>query len=204
MEQKKILLIDDSDHSIQKLSLIIKNLTNLEIEIPHSHQSAIELFKENDYEFVLIEHNCKNSNEFMNIALELKPKQKMILLSDSINCPIDCNSCLSMFKFVRLIKPVSPEDIKKYLLLDDEDSFSCPNKYRFDNINTLEKLFEFIHLDENIYYTSKKLYDDKIIIESNLSSAIRFNELVKIEDLINKRYFDVKVLEDNSVEIKPI
>lgn len=204
MVQKKTLLIDDSEHSIQKSSLLIKNLTNLKVETPSSHNSAIDLFKANDYEFVIIEHNSKNSNEFMNIALELKPKQKIILLSDSINCPIDCNSCLSMFKFVRLIKPISAEDIKKYLLLDDEDSFSCPNKYRFDNINTLEKLFEFIHLDENIYYTSKKIYDDKIIIESKLSSAIRFNELVKIEDLVNKKYFDVKVLEDNSVEIKPI
>lgn len=104
---KKILIIDDSFHSTQKLSILIENLTSFEVVSLDDIDMATEYFKKNEYEFVIIEHNCKNSNNFMNIALELKPKQKMILLSDSINCPVDCDTCLSLFKFVRLLKPIT-------------------------------------------------------------------------------------------------
>ncbi len=201
---KKILIIDDSLHSVQRVSILVHNLTNFKTQTPKSIDSAIELFKTNEYEFVIIEHNCKNSNEFMNFALELKPRQKMILLSDSINCPVDCDTCLSLYKFVRLLKPITPEEVLKYITLEDEGSFFCPNKYRFDSIDNLEKLFEFIHLDENIYFINKELYDDKIIIKSKFSNSIRFNELAKIQDLINKKYFSLKVLSNNSLEIRAI
>lgn len=200
---KKILIIDDSFHSTQKLSILIENLTPFEVVSLDDIEMATEYFKTNEYEFVIIEHNCKNSNNFMNIALELKPKQKMILLSDSINCPVDCDTCLSLFKFVRLLKPITSEEVLKYINFDEE-SFSCPNKYRFDSIDSLDKLFEFIYLDENIYYTNKVLHEDKIIVNGKLSNSVRFDELIKIEDLVNKKYFNLNVLEDNSLEIKTL
>lgn len=201
MDIQKVLILDDAKVSIERLTLLITNVTSFEIDTSSDTQTAKKLFDNNSYEFIILEHNCKNSDEFMNHALSLKPKQKMILLSDSINCPVDCDTCSDKFKFVRLLKPITMDNVVKYIVDGDDKSFTCPNKYRFDDIDTLEKLYDFIYLDENYFFTNKELIDDTLYIKTKLSGTIRFDELVRIQNQINKKYFKVIITEDNSIVI---
>jgi len=198
---KNILIIDESLKAIERLTMLLTHLTSYSYDVVYDYKSAIEAFKNNSYNYIVIEHNCKNSNEFMEYALTTKKEQKIILLSDSLNCPIDCNTCLTHYRFVRILKPASPDDILKYIT-DNDKEFTCPNKYRFENIDTLEKLYEFINLDENYFFTIKELKDNTLYIKSKLEGTLRFDELIKIEDLVNKKYFNVVVCHDNSIEIK--
>ena len=153
MHLKKVLIIDESERSKDRLNVLINNITDYQVDIPKNPDDAKKLFDSNFYCFVIIEHNCKIANDFMSFVLEHNPKQKMILLSDSLNCPIDCDTCTSNFNFVRLLKPITIENITQFLVNGSDDDFICPNKYRFDNIDSLEKLYEFIYLDENYFYT---------------------------------------------------
>lgn len=204
MNLKKILIIDDAEVSKERLILLITNVTNYKIDTSSDIKTAKELFDNNTYEFIILEHNCKNSDEFMNHVLNLYPKQKMILLSDSINCPVDCHICIDKFKFVRLLKPVTMDDVVKYLKNDNYENFLCPNQYRFDNIDTLEKLYDFVYLDENYYFTEKELIDDSLYIKTKLTGTLRFDELVKVENLVNKKYFKVMIREDNTIVISKL
>jgi len=204
MNSKKILLIDDSEKSKERLLLLLNNTTDFKCDIPNKQESAKSLFENNSYEFVIIEHASKDASSFMDFALDLKPKQKMILLSDSLNCPIDCDTCLTKFNFVRLLKPISIKSIMKYLVNIDDNDFNCLNKYRFDNVDTLEKLYEFIYLDENYFFTHKELIDDTLYIKTKLKSTLRFDELIRIENYINKEYFDFNLIEDNTISITKV
>lgn len=204
MNSEKILVLDNSEKSKEKLLLLIDNISDFKVDVPSSFDEAKELFSNNEYKFVIIEHNCKKSNEFMTFALEKLPMQKMILLSDSLNCPIDCDTCVSKFRFVRLLKPISTASIFKYLVNFKDDDFICPNKYKFDNIDTIDKLYEFIYLEENYFFTQKEIKDDVLFIKTRLKGTLRFDELVKIEDYVNKKYFNLKVTEDNTILITKI
>ncbi|WP_419763534.1 MAG: hypothetical protein ACNI28_06890 [Arcobacter sp.] len=201
MNSKKVLILDESKISKERLVLLATSITNFEIDTPVDVKSAKELFDNHTYAFIILEHNCKISDEFMTYVLSLNPKQKMILLSDSINCPVDCDTCVDTFKFIRLLKPISIDNIVKYLLNGDNENFICPNKYRFDNIDSLEKLYDFVYLDENFYFTQKELKDDTLYIRTKLSGTLRFEELAKIEDNVNKKYFNLTFTEDNDIAI---
>ena len=200
MQDKKVLIIEESEVAKERLILLINNITNLKVDTPKNINNAKELFDKNSYEFIIIEHNCKQSDEFMDYVLRINSKQKMILLSDSLNCPVDCDTCSKKFNFVRLIKPITMDNVVKYLVKKDEN-FICPNKYKFDNVDTLEKLFEFVYLDENYFFTEKELKDNCLYIKTKLTGTLRFDELIKIEDLVNKKYFQLSVMEDNTIVI---
>jgi len=201
MNSKKVLILDESKISKDRLVFLTASITNFEIDTPSDVESAKELFDNHTYEFIVLEHNCKISNEFMTYVLSLNSKQKMILLSDSINCPVDCDTCVDTFKFVRLLKPISIDNIEKYLLNGDDENFICPNKYRFDNIDSIEKLYDFIYLDENCFFTEKEIKDDVLYIKTKVSGPLRFDELTKIEDNVNEKYFNLTFTEDNNIAI---
>lgn len=194
---KKILIYDTCTQTIESLKLLFNEFKLYEAEIVTNFQEIADRYTNNMYEFIIIEHNCKNSNELINFICSNNPSQKVILLSDSINCPIDCNSCLSTFKFVRLLKPIDFKTIVHYLNL--ENHFLCPNKHRFDSINTIEQLYDFINLTNNRYYTNKERKGNKLIVSSEMNNTISVEELTKIEDNINKKYFKFEVLENTII-----
>lgn len=191
--KKNILIVDDSQKTINLLNLLLEEYTDFNTIVEKDYQKIINSYTNDKYEFIIIEHNCHKANELVNFVCTTNPQQKVILLSDSINCPIDCNTCLASLKFVRLLKPIDPKSILFYI--ESNNEFSCPNKHRFDKIDTIEKLYDFINLSENIFFTQKVIEDDKLIISSKLQSALDFNEMEKIKSNINENYFDVNVLD---------
>lgn len=194
---KKILIYDNCTQTIESLRLLFNEFKLYEAEIITNFQEIADKYTNNMYEFIIIEHNCKNSNELINFICLNNPSQKVILLSDSINCPVDCNTCLSTFNFIRLLKPIDFKTIFYYLNL--EKDLSCPNKYRFDSIKTLEQLYDFINLSNNRYYTNKEIKENRLIISSDSNNTIVVEELTKIEDNINKKYFKFDVLENTII-----
>ncbi len=196
---KKILIIDESKSCIEKLTILFEEHTSFATNVTSNYDEAIAFFDKNTYENIIIDHNCKTANPFMDYILEKKPEQKVILLSDTLDCPLSCEDCLHSFKFVRLLKPINFKEILKFV--SAEYIFECPNKFRFEKVDTLEKLFDFIHLDNNFFYKEKELIEDKILIKPISSESINFGELSKIEAFISLEYFTFKVQEDFMVEV---
>ncbi|WP_320034202.1 hypothetical protein [Halarcobacter sp.] len=201
MNNNKILLVDTENNTIEKISLLINEFTEFELVVNDNYIELIEEYSANKYKYIIIEHNCENSNKFINHIFTVNPSQKVILISDSINCPIDCDTCLSTLKFVRLLKPVDLKAVLDYINLSNE--FICPNRFRFDSIDTVDKFFDFINLESNIYFTKKEIIENQLIITAkDPDDKLRIDELEKIKENINLKYFEYEFKENNSLAIK--
>ena len=195
---KNILIIDKSHKTIELLDLIVSMFTNYKTIVEINKNNVLNLLENSTFEYIIIDHIIDFSDEIITYILDKNPKQKVILLSDNIKCPLSCNDCSHLFRFVRLLKPVEPTAILNYL--NDSVNFLCPNKDKFNSINTLEKLYEFVNLEENIFYKIKELVDDKMIIKSSIGN-ININELSKMEKSINDSFFKMEVNGNNDIEI---
>lgn len=190
---KKILILDQDTNNIEKLEFLIKQYTSFDLDIVNSCKNISASYKENEYEFIIIEHSLEFSNELMNHICTINPQQKFILISNSINCPISCENCLPKLRFVRLLKPIKNyKEILAYL--NNTNEFQCPNRYLFDSIDSLEKLIRFINLEGNRFFNQKEIVEDQLIISSNTDGNILYSEFRKINENINEKYFDINFL----------
>ncbi len=199
---KKILIVDTSENCTELLKLLLENFSKYTPEIQSDYNTIISKYKNDKYEFIIFDHSCKISNNLIEHILSNNPTQKCILLSDSINCPVDCDTCKDSFKFIRLLKPIDAKSVLQYI--EAKNQFACPNTNVFDSIDTLEKLFMFLNVENNTYLTKKELLKDKILISSSFGRSLRIDEMDKIEDNISKKYFKMNVLANNNIEIRKL
>lgn len=197
---KKILIVDKSQDNIELLELLLSEYAHYTVEVESDYDKIVNSYSNDKYEYIIFDHRCEIADDLMNYILTNNPSQKCILLSDSINCPVSCDNCLNSFKFVRLLKPLNPKDILFYI--DRENEFICPNRYKFESIDTLEKLFLFLNLENNVFYREKNLFEDKIEIVANDITNIKIDELESLEDNTNPKFFKFEMLSNNNIEIK--
>lgn len=197
INNKNILLMDDSERTIQYLKILIDDYTNFKLTVELNYNKIIDAYTDDKYEYIIIEHTCKNSDELINYICTNNAKQKIILLSDSINCPIECASCMDSLRFVRLLKPINFKLILEYL--NPLNEFQCENQFRFDSIDTIERLFDFINLEENSYYTKKHITGEKLVISSTSYQTIKIKEFEAIKNNINDKYFNYNILENSII-----
>lgn len=195
---KNILIIDQSHKTIELLDLIVSKYTNYNPINEVNKDNVFKLLSNTIFEYIIIDHIIEYSDEIIAYILDKTPKQKVILLSDHIKCPLPCEDCSYLFNFVRLIKPVEPKSLLNYL--NNSTNFLCPNKDKFKSINTLDKLYQFINLEDNIFYKTKEFIDNKMIIKSSIGN-ININELSKIENLINDSFFQIEINKNNDIEV---
>ena len=176
-----ILIIDHSFRTVSLLNLIVTEFTNYQTTIETKKSKIITLLDNLIYEYIIIDHIIEHSDEIIAYILNKNPKQKVILLSDHIKCPISCEDCFSLFQFIRLIKPVNPRTILNYL--NNSNDFLWPNKNKLKSINTVDALFDFINLEDNSFYKNKELINNKIILKS-INGNMNINEIFKIENLV--------------------
>ncbi|MDD2896515.1 MAG: hypothetical protein PHG81_10930 [Aliarcobacter sp.] len=193
-----ILIIDQSHKTVSLLNLIVTEFTNYQTTVETKKDHIIKLIDNTIFEYIVIDHIIEYSDEIIAYILNKNPKQKVILLSDHIKCPVSCEDCFNLFQFVRIIKPVKPRTILNYL--NNSSDFVCPNKDKLKSINTIDKLYDFINLEDNSFYKNKELIDNKILIKSTTRN-MNIHEISKIEKLINESFFKMEVNENNEIEI---
>ena len=110
-----ILIIDQSHKTVSLLNLIVTEFTNYQTTVETKKSNIINLLDTIIFEYIVIDHIIEHSDEIIAYILNKNPKQKVILLSDHIKCPVSCEDCFNLFQFVRIIKPVKPRTILNYL-----------------------------------------------------------------------------------------
>lgn len=195
---KNILIIDQSNKTVELLNLIVTMFTDYKTFVEINKNNILNLLENGTFEYIIIDHIIEFSDEIITFILKKHPKQKVILLSDNIKCPLSCEDCSFLFQFVRLIKPSETSILLNYL--NPSTNFLCPNKDKFSSINTIQKLYEFINLEENSFYKKKDLVDNKLIVKSSIGN-INISELSRIEKLINESFFSININENNDIEI---
>ena len=200
MSKPKILLIDEMTNKTNIFLSVLDNLSQFTIHSSIQFMDCVEYYDNNRYEYIIIDHKYKDSDELLDYILTKNAKQKVILLSDTLNCPVDCNFCLNTFTFVRLLKPINISEVFKYI--QNETEFSCPNQYRFEEIDSIEKLFDLINIKEYSFYKEKEIIDDCLYFRPEENSNINMKELNIINELIDKNKFETKVMKDFCLAVK--
>lgn len=200
MPKLKILIIDEITKQVEEFSSVLDNLTPFDIHKTTQFEDCIKYYDNNKYEFVIMDHSCKDSDKLLDYILTKNGKQKFILLSDSLNCPIDCSFCLNTFEFVRLLKPIKIIEVFKYI--QNKMEFSCPNQYKLNNLDSIEKLFELINIEEYSFYKYKEIIDECLYFKPENDSNVNIEELNKIQNFTNNDYFETKVMGDFSIKVE--
>lgn len=113
----EILLVDDSSLSNEIVKVYIENLTDFVTVVPISGDDALEKYKNSSYAYTIIDNNKEISTKLMSYILDSKVKSNVILLSDGVYCPADCSFCVKNYSFIRLMKPLSPNDVLTYITI---------------------------------------------------------------------------------------
>lgn len=200
MPKSKILIVDKITQQVEEFSSILKTLSDFDITNSTKYEESTSCFDKNKYEYIIMDHSYQGADKFMEYVLTKNAKQKFILLSDSLNCPVDCTFCLDTFHFVRLLKPVKLIEVFNYI--KNKIQFECPNKYQFENIDTIEKLDALIDISEHTFYKGKEIIDGCLYFRPLSGKNINIIELDKINNLINEDFFEIEVKEDFCIKVE--
>ena len=160
-----ILIIDHSLRTVSLLNLIVTEFTNYQATIETKKNNIINLLEHTSFEYIIIDHIIEHADEIIAYILNKDPKQKVILLSDHIKCPVSCDDCFSLFQFVRLIKPVKPRTILNYL--DKANDFLCPNKDKLKSITgnmNINEIFKIENLVNESFFKMEVNVNNEIEI----------------------------------------
>lgn len=204
MMEKRILLAFFNEFEAYKLQVMLAMIAQYDVDIVNDYEQAIHLYHKEQYEFIIMDHKTKNGNYFIEDVLQKNAQQKIVLISDTLKCPISCEQCLGNFKFLRLVKPINYEQLVLFLT---QDSFECTNKYVYGNVHSVEQLSDLLYLKDYLVYNDKKIENGKLIIFSSTNiynPNLMYREFELIENSINNGHFKLRILHNNTIEIEKI
>lgn len=121
----KILFIDDP--SIQNSIRIglMEQTAHHDVHLIGDMDKAIDFYVKESPELVIIDFTIFHGLDTMYKILEINPHQKIITLSDSIDCSelLGCDYCLENYNKKRLLKHQSIHDL--LYLIDNFDRMPC-------------------------------------------------------------------------------
>jgi len=127
----KILFIDK--HSIKnsiRLSLL-EQMAHHRVHLSEEYDNAMTYYKEENPDIVLIDFSIDFGKEALESILKIMPKQKIITLSDSLDCSeaLGCDSCLHHYDKRRLVKHHGIHEL--LYLIDNFKETPCEYAHRF-------------------------------------------------------------------------
>jgi len=158
-------------------------------------EDALNNYKSNDIDVLLIDLDCEESESFMNKIVDINPKQKTISFSKKLDCisTKGCKHCIVNYNRKRIIKPFSEVDLLNVISLFGTKE--CTHKSSFEDISQI-MTFALKQFTDTEYNIQTKL----ITINSNNS----FNNIKTISEVINMlNEYDVKykVIDDKTIQI---
>ena len=147
----------------------------------------MKLFIDNVYDIVFLNFTDANGKNILSYILENKPKQKIVTISNSLDCSEQngCDYCKKNYNKYRIIKPAKLNDI----VLSIKSSI-CEYEYcngdLISKLAILSKPYETIIFEKDqmrFYFTSKN--------KNHILS-----EIIMFIDILTKNSIDNEVYED--------
>jgi len=127
-----ILFIDNK--SIQntiRLSLL-EQMAHHKVHLCSTYEEALEYFNADSPELVLIEFGNEDGQKALTKILELNPEQKVITISDSLDCSelLGCGFCLEHYQKKRVLKHQGIHEL--LYLIDNFDEMPCEHAHKLN------------------------------------------------------------------------
>lgn len=192
----RILIYDNNKQDLEKFCNMI-NLYPIEIIVDKAsdYNDIIYFISQHIYDKVFIDYNDDIGKKLVTEIVEKNPKQKIFLLSDSYDCPLErnCDLCKDKFKKNIIIKPLSQNQLTKIL----SRKFTCENEFLSEKEFKLKKIKKKVQIEYP--YLKFEYCKDR---DSFLSDNIPTSALVFVTDLLNKHNIAFHVTHKNQIVIQ--
>lgn len=110
----RVLIYNNDINSIEFLCEQIKNMPmNTFVDKVSDSGDFIDLFQKHNYDSLVIDVDDDIGKTLLSKALEIDPKQKILTIGDNVDCGENnkCEHCMQNYKKIRLMKPVTDNDL---------------------------------------------------------------------------------------------
>lgn len=110
----RVLVYDNDFNSIEVLCHQVHSMPmDTFIDKVSDTRDFIDLFNRHDYDSLIIDVDDEIGKKLLKEILTIKPKQKIVTIGDTIQCGDEngCEHCLNHHKKIRLMKPVTDNDL---------------------------------------------------------------------------------------------
>ena len=192
----KILIYDSNIHNLEKFCNML-SLYPIKIIVDKSskHCDIIDFITKYSYDKVFIDYDNNIGKKILGEILQIKPKQKIFLLSQKDECPVgkNCEFCKSNYKKHIIIKPLSQDQLTKII----SRKFTCESEFLSKKEFILEKIKKEVQLE----YPYLK-FDYCKNKDSFLSENLPTSALVFITNLLNQYEINFHVTHKNQIIIE--
>lgn len=192
----RILIYDNSKQNLEKFCNMI-DLYPIEIIVDKAsnYKDILYFFDNHYYDKIFIDYNDDIGKKLLDKIIEKNPLQKIFLLSDKNDCPLEknCELCKNKFKKNIIIKPLSQNQLTKII----SRKFTCENEFLSTKEFNLEKIKKRVQLEYP--YLKFEYCKDR---DSFLSDNIPTSALVFVTDLLNQHEIPFQVTHKNQIVIQ--
>ncbi|RXK11724.1 hypothetical protein CP965_13225 [Halarcobacter mediterraneus] len=166
---------------------------NIIVDKASSYNDIIYLTKQNQYEKIFVDYD-DIGKKIVNQILKKNPKQKIFLMNENFECPMekDCYTCRKKYQKNIIIKPLCQNQLTKIL----SRKFTCESENLSHKEFTLEKIKKKVQ-QKYPYLTFDYCKDRDSFLSNNISTSA----LVYVTDLLNKHQIEFQVTHKNQILI---
>ncbi|RXJ88710.1 hypothetical protein CRV01_08765 [Arcobacter sp. CECT 8983] len=192
----RILIYDNNKQDLEKFCNMI-NLYPIEIIVnkASNYNDMLYFFNKHYYDKIFIDYNDDIGKKILNTIIETNPHQKIFLLSDKDNCPLEknCELCKDKFRKSIIIKPLSQNQLTKII----SRKFTCENEFLSTKEFNLKKIKKKVQI-EYPYLKFEYCKDRDSFLSDNIPTAA----LVFVTDLLIQHDITFQVTHKNQIIIQ--
>lgn len=181
-----ILILNDEDtlSTIEQLKSIME--LDWKLFFPNSFKESEQLYKTNNFDFVIIDFVSENNTTLLDNILKDNPKQKIITLSQTLKCSdtYGCDNCRNNFNKRRILKPFKLKEL--YETIVNFDNLPCKYYNGFEN--------KLVFIDQIIEkYKSCQYNSEAKTIECSVYNSSNIKDFLDLEKLLESHNIPFRI-----------
>lgn len=173
---------------------LVDNIKGLNASIFEDLQKAQEVFKNDTFDFIIVDFSTQDGEAFLKHLLEIKPKQKIITLAYELRSSENsCDECELIHNKRRLIKPIDALEV--YKTIKNFDTQRCKYVNHFLNpsilVEDLLNRYDYFKYNKDTHTIEKHTYENDLILR----------EYIDIIDALKKYNIAHEIIDEYKVKI---
>lgn len=195
----KILFFYYKETDKEHIEILENVLSDHTLTTTNSLTQAQKLLEESEYDLILVDFTKEEGKEFLSYISQHIPEQKIITMSDNIECSAlqGCEYCMETLKRKRVFKPLNLKELVH--TIKNYEDMVCHYMHKFHNI--IHILEEIIHAKYNHFVYDK--INQLIHPKEKYAESLIVEELIHITELLQLNEIDYSVNENYTIKLLP-
>ena len=186
------ILFFEKDEELKLLLKYLDTTIGINLFLYKNCEECSNIYENQDIDIVIINFTLEFGKESLNYILEKNPKQKIITISDALECS-EANGgdyCQTHYNKIRLLKPINTSELVRYI------KYFESNTCRFcDNFNSSSGLVNIIG-DIIRRFRNAKYNKEMKTIDIDYS-----HNMIDIIQFLNNKNINFSIISNTSIQI---